>query len=135
MKRFLGLCLLVFVGVAGWRVGDLLSPDALGVVVGIVFGVLASVPVAILVLAAGRRQERYDAPARRQEVANPYGQVGAAQPPVIVVPAANMALPGQMSGGYGVPPALVDSRSSVIDMPVERRFRVVGEEDGWVDEW
>ena len=30
MRRFLGLALLIFVAVAGWRIGEILSTDALG---------------------------------------------------------------------------------------------------------
>ncbi|HRJ43732.1 MAG TPA: hypothetical protein PL105_17730, partial [Caldilineaceae bacterium] len=52
MKRLAIVGLLIFVGFAGWRVGGALSTDAMGMAVGIVFGVLASLPVALLMLAA-----------------------------------------------------------------------------------
>ncbi len=56
MKRWMGLALLVFVGSAGWRIGEALSPDALSMAVGVLFGVLAGVPTALLVMAGSRRR-------------------------------------------------------------------------------
>ena len=55
MKRWIGLAVLVFVATAGWRIGEALSPDALSMAVGILFGVLAGVPTALLVMAAPRK--------------------------------------------------------------------------------
>ncbi len=128
MRRFLVMVLLVFVGAAGWRIGGRLSIDALGMAVGIVFGVLASVPAALLVLAAsrGRRGEREFGDRSRQQ--GPYG----GQPPVIVVagPPGYQQLP-QPGPGY---PAL-PGQGQIIDLPVERTFRVIGEEDESADEW
>ena len=60
MKKIVVLLLLAFVGAAGWSVGNQLSSDALGMSVGILLGVLAGLPVALLVIAAGRRSERYE---------------------------------------------------------------------------
>ena len=60
MKKIVVLLLLAFVGAAGWNIGNQLSSDALGMSVGILLGVLAGLPVALLVIAAGRRSERYE---------------------------------------------------------------------------
>jgi len=60
MRSVIGLAALVFVGVGAWRLGGMLSTDAVGMAVGMVFGVLAGLPAALLVLASGRQQgERY----------------------------------------------------------------------------
>ena len=47
MKRFLALCILVFVGVATWIIGSKLSADAIGLGVGVLFGVLAGIVATI----------------------------------------------------------------------------------------
>ena len=60
MKKIVVLLLVAFVGAAGWNIGNQLSSDALGMSVGILLGVLAGLPVALLVIAAGRRSERYE---------------------------------------------------------------------------
>ena len=40
-----------------WRISELLSPDAIGMAIGLTFGVLAGVPTAALVLLARRRDD------------------------------------------------------------------------------
>lgn len=55
LAMLVGLCLF---GWMTWRVGTSLSSDALGLAVGVVFGVLAGIPSALLVLAGQRRRER-----------------------------------------------------------------------------
>ena len=75
MRRFVMLALLVILGVMTWRLGSSLSSDALGMAVGVVFGVLAGIPAALLVLATNSRRreqedeersERYDRYQQRQ---------------------------------------------------------------------
>jgi len=56
MKKIIMLFGLLFVGVVGWRIGDGLSADALGMAVGVLLGVLAMIPVTLVAL-AGRRDE------------------------------------------------------------------------------
>ena len=53
--RLAALAVLMFVGVATWIIGSRLSADAIGMGVGIVFGVLAGIPTALLLLASQRR--------------------------------------------------------------------------------
>lgn len=64
MFRFLAsFAILGFVGVLAWAIGSKLSADALALGVGVVFGVLAGIPVALLLLASQRAsQARRDAP-------------------------------------------------------------------------
>ena len=130
MKRFLVMVLLVFVGTAGWRIGGRLSVDALGMAVGIVFGVLASIPAALLVLAASRG--RRDGSREFRERHGQQDQYGG-QPPVIVV-AGPPGYPQQLPQQGPQYPAL-PGQGNIIDVPVERKFRVIGEEDEWTDEW
>ena len=52
-----GLCVF---GLLAWLLGSRLSSDALGMAVGLLFGVLAGIPTALLVLASGRNRRPYD---------------------------------------------------------------------------
>lgn len=156
MKRILILSALVFIGALGWRVGSALSPDAIGIAVGVVFGVLASIPAALLMLVAGRRNERRQAweddsqrgrggsqPGRGQ--ANPYGGQQGSYPPVVIMTPQAAPMPqgqaGHYPGYYGgnngnflPPPNQMALPGPDGQGRPQRQFRVVGEEDG-VDGW
>ena len=105
MKRFLALVVLVFVGVSAWQIGSKLSADAIGMGVGVLFGVMAGIPTALLLLASNRRNDaarvNYDAPPPR------YQQ----QPPVIVFAAPHQTPPKYepYGGRQGYAPALPDA--------------------------
>ena len=61
MKLFAwGVLLLGAVGV--WNLGGKLSPDALGMMVGLIFGTLAGIPAALLTLYAVRNSQPAEAP-------------------------------------------------------------------------
>lgn len=138
MKRFFLLTVLVFVGVMAWRIGGRMSPDALGVAVGLVFGVLASVPAALLVLAAARRgdqrPERGPSPrAGRRGMGGVHPYSGEGYPPVVVVTGGgypSQPVPGASQGGY---PAL-PGPGYPLEAPPPRQFHVVGEESDWLEE-
>lgn len=119
-------------------VGQRMSTDAMAVVIGVVFGVAASIPTSLLVVAAtrGRRDERV---AQREQ-----GMV----PPQIYIVGSGMGTqqrapwqggqgllppgaPGINGGHWPYPPA-----SYWQDQP-SRRYRVVGEDERWLDasEW
>lgn len=57
MKHIFALGALVFVGAIGWQIGERLSSDAIALSLGVLFGVFAGLPVALLVLASDRRRE------------------------------------------------------------------------------
>ena len=57
MKYFCGLIALIVVGIVAWRIGEALSSDAISMAVGVLFGVLAGIPTALLVLVGGRRPQ------------------------------------------------------------------------------
>ena len=57
MKRMMVSAALIFSGVALWRLGSLLSADAIGLAVGVLLGMLAGIPVSLLVLVSSRRRE------------------------------------------------------------------------------
>ena len=141
MKRMFFLILLVFVGVAAWRISERLSADALGMALGVFFGVLAGIPVALLVIAASRRREDHaeeNTAAGRRGHELPHQAYPAAlqQPPVIV-----LAGPGfQQMQQNGYPQAnqmLLDATYAPNQGNGNgrgRQFRVVGESDESIEE-
>ena len=153
MKRWIGLALLVFIGTAGWRIGSALSPDALSMAVGVLFGVMAGVPTALLVMAGSRRSQREaerntDGRARQQATQPMYlngpgqnwGMPYAQQPPIIVVAGSQGMQGGMHSGmqngmqGFGgnQPPAHAGWFPQ--DAP-DRTFNVVGEREAMIEDW
>jgi hypothetical protein len=138
MRKFVMLALLVIVGVMTWRLGSSLSSDALGMAVGVLFGVMAGIPAALLVLATSSRRrgqeeeerhERYDRYQQRQDrqlPAYPY------QPPVIVVAGAQAPQAAPPLPGHG--PYFVPNQNNSWEPPrSERRFKVVGEREEWIE--
>ncbi len=113
MKKFLFIVGVAFAISLAVVIGTRLSPDAMAVVVGIVCGVLASVPTsAILVWVLRLRDKQLEA---QLSQSRPYGQY----PPVVVVN-------GQGQNGMHGPPspaALSSGNGS------SRNFKVVGQEN------
>jgi len=159
MKRWIGLALLVFIGTAGWRIGSALSPDALNMAVGVLFGVMAGVPTALLVMAGGRRSqreterntlERGEGRAQQQAAylngpGQGWGMPYAQQPPIIVM-AGPQGMQGGMHGGMngGMQQGGMQGMGGYQQpahagwFPQEapdRVFNVVGERDALVEEW
>ena len=63
MKHTFLLIICVLVGGIGWSVGGRLSPDAMGMAIGMLFGIMAGIPTVLILLAAQknageREQER-----------------------------------------------------------------------------
>lgn len=126
MKRIVLLAVVVIGCVAAWRLGSRLSADAVGMAVGILLGVLASIPTSLLILASSRRREERDDPqwmrGAQERILPAY------QPPVIV-------LAGQAPTMQ--PPMITPSPST--PQPVEhwpqrtnaRQFKIVGELERW----
>lgn len=135
MKRWIGLALVVFLGAAGWRIGDALSPDALSMAVGLLFGVMAGLPTALLVMAVSRRRNREESAEgviQRHQQLQPYHMNGwerpyAQQPPIIVVAGpqglGKNAQPAQSTAGW------------LAQEPPARNFTVVGDREEFVEEW
>ncbi len=149
MKKMIGLIILVFVGTAGWRIGNNLSSDAISMAVGIFFGVLAGIPTALLVLASDRHKSERTAQSRgmarhgltHQQTTYP-AYSGPNQPPVIILNGAGQPMPRQHQHAYGNPTYnsghyAVDNAIEAADWPQQqrpaRRFKVVGEEEAWIE--
>ena len=125
MKKFIAAAFLIFVASAGWRLGTLLSTDALGMALGVIFGMMAGIPAALLALTASRmgqsaRSERPPPP----QALNSFAQPQHNYPPVIVLAGHPQAqqLAGQQH--YGFP---------TLPPRAERRFTMVGDEEGWLE--
>ena len=119
MKQFslgVGLCILAFLV---WRFAMSLSSDALGMAVGVVFGILAGIPTALLVLASQRRRE-------------PDKDDSAPDGAVYIVYNTHtdnrqLTITPQTAGGM---PLLAD-RQRELAAARERRFVVIGEREEW----
>jgi hypothetical protein len=140
VKRFIVLGTILFVAVMAFRIAERLSPDALGMGLGVLFGVLAGIPTAILVLASARRREEDAEPGRANGRGHhylgghPYGALPQ-QPPVIIL--AGNGLPVQQHAqqpyhGYGVDgqPAWSGHHPGP-----PRQFRLVGETEGVIEDF
>lgn len=113
MKAFLKLTIVVFAAGLGAMVAYRMSAEAIAVIVGVVFGVLASVPAGLIFLAVARRMER---------AAQPPPEPAMRQyPPVVIVSGgeARSLMPGAYGGRseYGFPalPAREESEFVVVD--------------------
>ena len=139
-------------GVLAWLFASRLSADALGMAVGLLFGVLAGVPTALLVLASSRRRQHEDDEDDDEAAPQGYGHSGYGQrafgqpfpyqPPVIVLAAPQAApAPGPQwphpqtvdSVGYPVRQALPGPGAPAASGG--RVFKVVGEKEEFLDEW
>lgn len=157
MKTLWVLGLLAGAALLGWRTGGSLDSDAMGMAAGILLGVGAAIPTAVILLAAtsprhdraARRSRRADtrngthAGARRHTLHTSAPMNYSPQPPVIVLAGAGMqpAPHGQFSGGqYGGQfghPQLGYGTAGAGGWPEPRpprRFKVVGEQEAWLDE-
>ena len=142
MKRLIIVALLIFVGFAGWQAGGALSSDAMGMAVGIVFGVLASLPAALLILVANRRSSQQESPMPHSSGQN-QPQAGHGQMPIVIM--APPAQPGYGQVGYGQHagqqyaqlPAPQTGNWGFPSQPAraERAFTIVGEQSEYADEW
>ncbi|MCB0204879.1 MAG: hypothetical protein KDH89_08675 [Anaerolineae bacterium] len=137
MRRLIGVTILVAGVVLAVMVGQRMSTDAMTVVVGVVFGVAASIPTSLLVVAAtrSRREEGYRL--SRDELRSPQP----APPQVYVVNPGKQPgqsnvpwLPGAMQGQWPGVPGTTGGNSLYAAGQPPRRFKVVGEDERWLEE-
>lgn len=122
MRRFLGIALFIVMLGLAWRIGSMLSSDAIGMAIGMVLGVLAGLPTAALVLWTRSRDRDDDArwQDERESMAQRYGY----QPPVIVLTGAPA-----YQGLQPPPPQAPAPQAPWPPEQRERSFRIVGEID------
>ena len=122
MRRLIGVTILVAGVVLAVMVGQRMSTDAMAVAIGVVFGVAASIPTSLLVVAAtrSRREEGYRPP--RDELRSPP----TAPPQIYVVNPGTQ--PGQVAAPWlGTPDLYASSQPA-------RRFKLVGEDERWLED-
>ena len=128
MKRIIVAAALVFGAVTVWRLGSLLSADAIGLAVGVLLGVLAGVPVSLLVLSGSRRREEQQAE-RWQEADRLRASPMPYQPPIIVLAGAQAPPPP-------APPVGAPSSYAAPGWPQpsgQRQFKMVGDQEHWIE--
>jgi hypothetical protein len=128
MKRMIVLMALLFFAIVGWRIVDGLSSDAIGMGIGVIFGILAGVPMALLVLAASRREERRQP--RPAEYGMGYPPYPHHQPPVIVVTGGGAMGQNQ---GWAQPQPMFQPTSTWDAPRPERRYRIIGAQEEWAE--
>lgn len=116
-----------------------LDPHAQGMAIGMVFGAMATVPTALLVLASNRRR-----PADDEDDVGGYTQPVVQNPPPPLL-AERTTVTERLYGqpGTGIvrreePSARVVPQLPTLSRPDTtngRKWKVVGEKDGWLDEW
>jgi hypothetical protein len=138
MRKLVIVGCLLFVAVAAWRIGERLSPDAIGMAIGVLFGILAGIPTALLVLASSRRRGEADEEPRmggRQRGALAYGYEHPMLPqqsPVIIL-AGNGApmqmMPQQEQDGHKRQPSHALPGPTLEPMQRQWESRIIGGSD------
>ncbi len=137
MKKLLALSIIAAGVTLAVVIGQRMSTDAMAVVVGVVFGVAASIPTSLLIVAAtrGRRDDsRYSSAGVRSMGPDPRPPAIAPQIYVVSPP---MQHPGQTIAPWltpgGMMPQLPPPQDSYFSADSSRRFKVVGEDEHWLE--
>lgn len=115
MNRILALGALICAGVFAYVVGVRMSTEGMAVVIGVAFGVMASIPTSLIIAGVMRKAN--------SETRSASPQVSPA-PPMIVVTTPPPALQNQMNWQQ---PSRLESPATMQTRPVTRRFRVIGD--------
>lgn len=119
MRGVLQLGVVGFAIALGVGVGNRLSSEAMAVVVGVVCGVLASIPMSVMILILTRR---LNGPMRSRESTRPVQNM--AYPPVVVIQPDGGRSRNRLAPAWD-PPAAAENQ------PWRRSFTVVGDDDDW----
>ncbi|MCI0527350.1 MAG: hypothetical protein L0Y56_07885 [Nitrospira sp.] len=116
MKKFLFVVGTVFSAALAIVVGTRMSPDAMAVIIGIICGVLASIPTSVLMVWVLRQRDK--------QLESQFGQGRFGHyPPVVVVN-------GQGTNGYGNGYNMMPPPLPTTTMPTgPRDFKVIGQEN------
>lgn len=128
MRRLLAVSMMAALITLAIIIGQRMSTDAMAVMVGVVFGVAASIPTSLFIALATRSKNRAEAPYRRDDY-----QPSAPAPQIYVV------APGQVAPGMGLPAGrapqqLAQPMGAFYPTEPSRRYKVVGEAEYWLDE-
>jgi len=98
MNRLFGIAIAVFVGWVSIRLMNVLSADAMAMAVGVLMGILAGIPTALLVLASANKRPQPVAEPPRVEIHNHHYGQPAPSITIDIVPAAVHLAAQQRSG-------------------------------------
>ena len=115
MKKYLLVGGTLFTVSLAIVMGTRMSADAMAVVIGIIFGLLASIPTTLMLVWVLRQRDKQLEAQFGQTAGRPFGQY----PPVVVVN-------GQGTNGYGLPSTPVLPTSAPTG---SRNFKVIGQEN------
>lgn len=136
-KQLSSAAVLGFTGVMTWHVLDTMSADALAMAVGVVLGIGAGLPVAVLIVAGQRRRSRDERrPHHEYGFVHERGSHGyaafpaghGAPPPVVVIAPPGYAQGHALSGAAFHP--TMHGSEMFNHARSRRRFVVVGQTDG-----
>jgi len=85
MKLIAAVLVWVVLCVGAWSIGSVLSSDAIGMVLGLLFGILVPLPGCFLVLVAARRQQARRDPFYPPPVYQPPPPPAALLPPPTII--------------------------------------------------
>lgn len=120
MNKILPMMLLVFAGVLAYVVGQRMSAESMSIVVGVAFGVAASIPTSLLVIGIVRRS----LPGAPPPLPPDMRAAPPAQPMIIVNP---LGQTPRVEGQRGwPPPAQLEADEMPAALPATRRFRIIG---------
>ena len=93
MRRFSGVIVLAAIAVVGWQIGGILSHDALSLMLGVIFGMMAGIPAALIAVSL-KRQVPAEQPSNQQgERLLLPAPVPAPRPKIIIVQPERALLP------------------------------------------
>ncbi len=131
MKKLLGFSLLAASVTLAIIIGQRMSTDAMAVAIGVVFGVAASIPTSLLIVAATRSRREEPITYHRPDFTP--GPVQAPPPQIYIVsPNGSQQVPAPwqaagLSAQLPLPPHSYAAGES------GRRYKVVGEDEHWLD--
>jgi hypothetical protein len=165
MKTLFFAAILILVGIVGWRIDGTLSTDSIAMAVGMLFGIMAGIPTALILLASERRDMECRRPHWREE---PPQRPPVQKPQIVHNHVHYHAAPGQQQRQLTGPDpywnmtaedyaeneriaGILRNRNRrnrreeieerhrlpgpVAEMPASRQFRVVANIDDIVDNW
>lgn len=118
MKKWLGIGTMLFLITLAVVIGLRMDSEAMAVVMGVIFGVAASIPTSLIIVAITWRREQRETQRNSQQGYNQRGL-----PPSVVI-----VNPGGNGQGYQRQPSYLPQPDQGWDR-APRQFRVVGEPD------
>jgi len=125
MRKILALGMIAGFVTLAILIGQRMSTDAMAVVIGVIFGVAASIPTSLLIALAARGKSAPQAPYRRDD----YHHAPAAPQIYVVTP--GQAAPGLMAAGGQIQ---AQPGGAFLANPPARRYKVVGKAEYWLDD-